>query len=101
MAGTIGAAITPTGTPAALSSRIASSLRGGVAARGSILRAAVRSSVVTEMATLTRPRSAILARISLSRTTSADLVTIPTGWLAASSTSSTARVMRCSRSIGW
>ena len=64
MAGTMGATITLTGTPAALSARIASSRRGGVAARGSILRATVRSSVVTEMATLTSPRPAMRARMS-------------------------------------
>ena len=101
MAGMIGATMTATGTPAALSSLMASSLRDGVAARGSILRAILRSSVVTEIATLTRPRLAMRARMSRSRVTRADLVTMPTGWLVRSSTSSTARVILCSRSIGW
>ena len=55
MAGTMGAVMTATGTPASLSALMASSRRGGVAARGSILRATRRSSVVTEIATLTRP----------------------------------------------
>ena len=89
MAGTIGATMTATGTPAALSALMASRRRGGVAALGSILRAIARSSVVTEMATLASPRLAIRARISMSRMTSADLVTMPTGWPVRSSTSST------------
>jgi hypothetical protein len=38
-----------------------------------------RSSVVTEMATLASLRAAIRARISMSRMTSADLVTMVTG----------------------
>ena len=97
----MGAIMTATGTPASASAVMASSRFGGVAARGSILRATRRSSVVTEIATLTRPRLAMRARMSTSRTTSADLVTMPTGWLVRSSTSRIERVMRCSRSIGW
>ena len=46
---------------------------------GSIFRASVASSVVTDRATFTRFRSAILARMSRSRSTSADFVTMPTG----------------------
>ena len=37
----------------------------------------------------------------MSRVTSADLVTMPTGWFVRDSTSSTARVMRNFFSIGW
>ena len=51
----------------------------GVAARGSIVRASLRSSVVTERATLASPREAMRDRMSMSRVTSADLVTMPTG----------------------
>ena len=75
-----GATITEAGTPAAVSCRSASSRRAGVAARGSITRASLGSSVVTDSATLTRLRCAMRARMSRSRTTSADLVTMPTGW---------------------
>ena len=78
-----------------------SSRFAGVAARGSILRASRGSSVVTESATLARPRSAIGARMSMSRATSADLVTMPTGWFVRDSTSRTERVMRNCFSIGW
>ena len=46
----IGATITAVGTPASESARSASSRVGGVAARGSILRAIRRSSVVTDSA---------------------------------------------------
>ena len=56
-----------------------SSRRGGVAARGSITRASLRSSVVTESATLARPSFAMAERMSMSRVTSADLVTIADG----------------------
>ena len=52
-----GATITEVGTPAADNCRSASSRRAGVAARGSIMRASLGSSVVTDNATLTRLRS--------------------------------------------
>ena len=65
--------------PAAASFAIVSSRFGGVAARGSIARASLRSSVVSDSATLASPRSAIEARMSMSRVTSADFVTMPTG----------------------
>ena len=67
--------------PASVSCLIASSRLVGVAARGSMVRASMRSSVVTDSATLASPRSAMRDRMSMSRTTSADLVTMPTGWL--------------------
>ncbi|MND00053.1 hypothetical protein D3C83_185430 [compost metagenome] len=67
------------GMPAADRRRSVSRRRSGVAARGSIARASLRSSVVTDSATLTRLRFAMLDRMSRSRTTSADLVTMPTG----------------------
>ena len=46
----VGAAITPVGTPAAASSRIASSRFSGVEARGSILRERMWSMLVTDSA---------------------------------------------------
>ncbi len=52
--GTIGAIMTVTGMPAAVNFSIVSTRFDGVAARGSIFRAIIRSSVVTEIATLTR-----------------------------------------------
>ena len=55
IAGMTGATITEVGTPAPASRRSASRRRAGVAARGSITRASLGSSVVTESATLTRP----------------------------------------------
>src|SRR5438046_862765 len=64
-------------------------------------RASFGSSVVTDSATLARLRFAIRARMSMSRVTSADLVTMPTGWPARSSTSRTPRMIFMSRSIGW
>ncbi len=78
-AGITGPIITTVGMPAADSTRRASSRLAGVEARGSIARANFPSSVVTEMATFTSPRSAMDVRISRSRNTSADLVTMPTG----------------------
>jgi hypothetical protein len=44
-----------------------------------MVRASFGSSVVTDSATLARLRFAIRARMSMSRVTSADLVTMPTG----------------------
>ena len=99
--GMIGATITEVGMPASVNCRIASSRLVGVAARGSMVRARCRSSVVTDSATLASPRSAIRDRMSMSRTTSADLVTMPTGWPCASSTSSISRMIRYCFSIGW
>lgn len=100
-AGTMGAAITDTGMPASASARIASSRLGGVEARGSMVRASVRSSVVTDRATFTSPLPAMRDRMSMSRVTSADLVTMSTGWLCASSTSRISRMMRHCFSTGW
>ncbi len=77
--GITGATITAAGTPASTSRSSVSIRFSGVLARGSMARASFRSSVVTESATLTRPRSAIDFRMSRSRSTSADLVTMPTG----------------------
>ena len=65
----MGEAITATGIPASDRPRTASSRRGGVAARGSIVRASLRSSVVTETATLTRFFSAICFKMAMSRST--------------------------------
>ena len=86
--------------PASASERIAASRRAGAAARGSIARASVRSSVVTERAAAVRPFSAIGARISISRSIRADLVTMVTGWLQSASTFRISRVIRRSRSTG-
>ena len=55
----IGAVITVTGMPASLRARTVSSRRWGVAARGSILRQSVRSSVVIETPARTSPFAAI------------------------------------------
>ena len=74
-----GATMTEVGTPASFSRFSASSRLSGVLARGSMARASFKSSVVTDSATFTSPRSAIGARMSRSRKTSADLVTMPTG----------------------
>ena len=68
------------GTPAAVSSRIAAIRRSGVEALGSIARASLRSSDVTETETAARFCAAIGARMSMSRVTSAFLVVMPTGW---------------------
>ena len=89
-----GATITEAGTPASTSRCTVSSRLSGVLARGSMARASLRSSVVTDSATLTSPRSAIDLRMSRSRNTSADLVTMPTGWLAALKTSRMRRMIR-------
>ena len=59
IAGMTGATITAVGMPAADNCRSASSRRPGVAARGSIVRASLGSSVVTDSATLARLRSAM------------------------------------------
>ena len=72
--GIIGAAITPTGTPASASSRIARSRACGAEARGSIFDDRWLSRVVTEKYTVTSPRRAIGAIRSRSRTTPAFLV---------------------------
>ena len=101
IAGMTGATITEVGTPARESCRNASRRRPGVAARGSMVRASLGSSVVTEIATLTRLRSASRARMSRSRRIIADLVTMPTGWPARSSTSRMPRITWYLRSIGW
>src|SRR6185437_12437563 len=64
-------------------------------------RARRRSSVVTEMATEARRSFAISARMSMSRATSADFVTMLTGWRNSRSTSSTRRVIWNFFSAGW
>ena len=58
----IGATMTTVGMPASASAAIGSSRFAGVAARGSIVRASLRSSVVTESATLTSRFSAMRAQ---------------------------------------
>ncbi len=100
IAGMTGATITDVGTPASESCRNASSRRAGVAARGSITRASFGSSVVTDSATLARLRFAMRERMSRSRSTSADLVTMPTGWPKRSSTSRIRRMIWYCFSIG-
>ena len=101
IAGMIGATITVTGTPALASSSMACRRRSGALARGSRRRASPASSVVIEIATLTSPFAAIGASRSRSRSTSADLVTMPTGWLVRARTSRICRVTRSVRSTGW
>jgi len=59
--------MTNTGMPADLSARIVSSRLVGVAARGSMMRDMVRSSVVIDTPVLTSPFSAIGPNISMSR----------------------------------
>jgi hypothetical protein len=93
IAGTIGATITVTGTPASASMRIASMRRCGAAARGSITRAMRRSSVVTEIAAFASPRSAKRASTSISRMMSWLLVISDTGWRQRSMVSRMPRVM--------
>lgn len=92
---------TCTGTPASASTRIARRRRAGVGARGSSVRAIVRSSAVTLIDTLASPRSAMRMRQGKLSSTRSDLVVMVTGWRASSSTASTASVIRQSRSIGW
>ncbi len=96
-----GAIITRTGSPARLRVRIIASRRSGAAARGSMPRASSRSSVVTEIPTRARPRAASSPRMSASRSTSAPLVTMVTGWPKSRSTSRTPRMMPKRFSIGW
>ena len=59
-AGITGATITVVGTPAWLSLRKVSRRRIGVAARGSIFRARVASSVVTDRATVSNRRNSLV-----------------------------------------
>ena len=87
--------------PASESCRMASRRFAGVGQRGSMRRASSPSSVVTETATRARPRLAMRERMSMSRVTRCDLVTMPTGWLVRSSTSRISRVTRHWRSMGW
>ena len=90
----IGATITVVGTPASERSRSAPSRRSGVAARGSIARASLRSSVVTDSATLHEvplghPRQDVdVAEHQRRLGDDADRM------VGASSTSSTSRMMR-------
>jgi hypothetical protein len=86
--------------PAALSSRIASSRRRAVEARGSIVRASPLSSVVTDRNTSARLRLAMSARMSMSRVTVWLLVTMPIGLLKSESTFRIERVILSSRSTG-
>ena len=81
MAGMTGAIITAVGMPASdrLPQRFQPSAPVWRRAAPSCARAC-GSSVVTEIATLARLRSAMRDRMSMSRVTSADLVTMPTGW---------------------
>ena len=62
-------------------------LVAGNGTRGSIAREVFLSSVVIDMPTRTRPKAAIGARISMSRSIIVPLVTIPTGWLNRAKTS--------------
>ncbi|MNL67897.1 hypothetical protein D3C87_1925420 [compost metagenome] len=101
MAGIIGEANTAVGTPASLSSLIASRRRAGEEARGSILRLSLWSIEVIDRATLTSPSLASSLRMSRSRMISADLVVIITGWRVSSITSRMPRVSLCLRSAGW
>ena len=87
--------------PASESRRIASSRRSGAAARGSIARASLRSSVVTESPAAAIPISAISPRMSASRSISAPLVRIATGWRKSCSTRRIARMIASFFSIGW
>ena len=96
----IGATITVVGMPASANWRTASRRFIGVGARGSMVRAILPSSVVIEMAARASPRSAMRARMSMSRVISDDLVTMPTGCEVLSSTSRIERMMRRSRSMG-
>ena len=96
----MGAVITPTGTPASFSARMASSLRCGAEARGSMVRARSLSSVVTDRKTSARLRLAMSARMSMSRVTMWFLVTMPTGLLKSLSTRRIWRVIFSSRSTG-
>ncbi len=73
----MGATMTEHGTPASVRPRTASMRFDGVLARGSMARAMCLSSVVTESATFASPRAAMRERMSTSRKTSADLVTMP------------------------
>ncbi len=79
---------------------MAASRRAGLAARGSMARAKAGLSVVIDRCTFARFLAAIRARMSASRSTPADLVTMLTGWLNRSSTSSTPRVIERVRSTG-
>ena len=100
IAGMTGATMTDAGTPACDNRRSVSSRRAGVGARGSITRASLGSSVVTESATFTSLRSAMRVRMSRSRSIRLDLVTIPTGWPARSSTCRMRRMIWYFFSIG-
>ena len=99
--GTIGAAITPTGTPAAASRAIASSRRRGLPARGSMVRAISGSRVVIETETTAARWPASSASRSASRATRALLVMTPTGLRASASTSRHRRVISSFLSTGW
>jgi hypothetical protein len=90
-----------TGTPASVRRRIICNRRLGAGARGSIFRARLSSSVVTEIETEARPCAAISAIRSMSRSMVVPRVVIQTGWRKADSTVSTCRISPWSRSMGW
>ena len=85
----MGATMTAVGMPASARRRTASSLRMGVAARGSISAREVAVERRDRDGDLGQPVFAMTKRMSISRVTSADLVTMATGWRASFSTSST------------
>jgi hypothetical protein len=101
MAGTTGANITPVGIPDDDSFEIAANRAAGPEARGSMRRFRSSSSVVRLTNTRTSCSAASVFRMSRSRTTRADLVTIVTGWCASVSTSRIERVMPIFFSSGW
>ena len=101
IAGITGAIEQCTGTPAATSFPSAANRLAGAAARGSSLPDSFGSSVVTEIATAASRSFAISASRSRSSSTRSDLVVIVTGCRASRHTSSTWRVIRYCRSIGW
>ena len=101
-AGMMGATMTTVGMPAAESISSAASRFGGVAARGSMARDSFGSSVVTDSATFTSPRSAIDVRMSMSRSHQRRLGDDADGVVeVAQHLEHAARVMRRLRSIGW
>ena len=96
----IGATLTDTGTPAAVSSRIARSRPAGEEARGSSFCARSASSVTSVIVTRPAFIPASLDQRSVSRSTSALLVIVETGWPQSAITSRHCRAMRILCSIG-
>ena len=97
----IGATITCTGTPAALSSRTARRRLAAVLVRGSRSRRRSSSNVVMLNATDASRLDASSESRSMSRSTRAFLVIKRTGCPKARKTSSSLRVIRSFRSTGW